>query len=135
METNWTGKEILMWGGEDWAQVFNDGAAYDPASDTWRALPASALSARIGTAQEWTGKELLIWGGTPGTYNNFFADGAAYAPETDSWRRLPTWTGRLVGPEVWTGKELVVWGGIVPTGGSSKTVEIKSADDGQRYTP
>ena len=36
---------------------------------------------------------------------------------------------------VWTGSELVVWGGTVPTGGSSRTVEIKSADDGQRYVP
>jgi hypothetical protein len=78
---------------------------------------------------------VLIWGGSPGTYNNFFADGAAYSPETDRWRRIPTWTGRLVGAEVWTGDQLIVWGGTVPTGGSSRSVEIKSAEDGQRYVP
>jgi hypothetical protein len=133
--TQWTGKEILIWGGEDWAQVFADGAAYDPATNTWRPLPAAPISARIGPAQQWTGKDLLIWGGTPGTYNTFFADGAAYTPETGTWQRMTTWTGRLVTSDVWTGKELVVWGGIVPIGGSSRTVEIKSADDGQRYVP
>jgi len=128
-------KELLMWGGEDWARVYDDGAAYDPAADSWRPLPAAGLSPRIGTAQVWTGRELLVWGGTPGTFNNYFADGAAYTPDGDRWRRLPNWTGRFVASNVWTGREMIVWGGIVPTGAAGKTVEIKSVADGRRYLP
>jgi N-acetylneuraminic acid mutarotase len=130
----WTDKEVVFWGGESWTQVFDDGAAYDPAANTWRPIAAAPLSARIGAAEAWTGNELLVWGGTPGTYNNYMADGAGYSPGNDRWRRLPSWTGRFA-DGVWTGHEFIVWGGIVPVGGSSRNVEIKSAADGRRYVP
>jgi hypothetical protein len=43
--------------------------------------------------------------------------------------------GKAGASEVWTGTELIVWGGTVPVGGSSRSVEIKSANDGRRYVP
>jgi len=134
VQGQWTGKELLYWGGEDWAQVFNDGFAYDPAANTWRKLAQGPLSGRVGTAHVWSGRELLIWGGTPGTYNNYLADGAAYDPAADRWRRIPSWTGRFTSG-IWTGTEMIVWGGIVPTDTPGRLVEIKSAADGRRYRP
>jgi hypothetical protein len=131
----WSDKELLFWGGEDWTQVFSDGAAYDPATDTWRALPDSPLSGRVGTAQVWTGEQMVVWGGTPGTFNNYLADGAAYVPASDRWERITGWSGRYVASSLWTGREMVVWGGIVPSGGSARTVEIRSVADGRRYVP
>ena len=133
--TVWSGKEVLVWGGESWTEAFADGAAYDPATDRWRPLAAGPLKARIGFAHAWTGKEVLMWGGTPGTFNNYFADGAAYDPAGNRWRALPTTSGRLA-EGVWTGQELLVWGGIVPApGGGRQTTPIQSAADGYRLTP
>ncbi len=39
--TAWTGDEMIVWAGAsaDRLFAFGDGAAYDPATDTWRALP------------------------------------------------------------------------------------------------
>ncbi len=57
----WSGKEMLLWGGEvGTTQVFADGAAYDPAADSWRPLAPSPLAARRSSGV-WTGKELVVW--------------------------------------------------------------------------
>ncbi len=37
--TLWTGTEMIVWGGHDrFGEVFVDGAAYDPRTDTWRTI-------------------------------------------------------------------------------------------------
>ena len=124
----WTGKEVIIWGGnggrptdqalarrEGYDTDRGDGAAYDPATNRWRALAPSPLSPRIA-AGVWTGNELLIvagsrddeGGGSP------VSDAAAYDPATDTWRRLtsprPPAGGRYQGPKLWTGHELLVAG-------------------------
>ncbi len=128
----WTGSELLVWGGgayqepDDPSQPFArdaldfraDGAAYDPATDSWRPLADSPLGPRAGAAAVWTGQEMLIVAGTgdgadPGTVETF-TDAAAYDPATDSWRSLPDLPDldlREVGPgAVWTGEEMLVAG-------------------------
>ncbi len=47
--TVWTGKELIVWGG--WADEhgdrrFDDGAAYNPSTDTWRTIASAPLSPR-----------------------------------------------------------------------------------------
>jgi hypothetical protein len=120
--TAWTGSEMLIWRGDG---AFNDGgggepgrtdgAAYDPANDSWRPMadsplpePGNAIHAS-DYASAWTGHELLVWGG-PGP------EAAAYDPETDSWRSIdpgPLGT-RNQFAFTWTGTELVIIGGYVP---------------------
>src|SRR5690606_31588462 len=50
----WTGTELLIWGGgaggDADGRTFADGAAYDPATDTWRTLAPSPLPARSRAA-------------------------------------------------------------------------------------
>jgi hypothetical protein len=113
-------------------EVFADGAAYDPAADTWRPLAPSTLQARRGNVVVWSGRELLIWGGGGGTGAFLFGTGAGYDPEADAWRDLPPSPGRFIPEAEWSGRELVVWGGIVP-GPRPSTVE--ATDDGVRYRP
>src|SRR6266542_2395536 len=64
----WTGAEMLLWGGVNLGASgsgFADGAAYSPATDAWRPLPATgAPSGRWAHAATWTGHEMLVWGGT-----------------------------------------------------------------------
>ena len=90
----WTGSELVVWGG--WRttsdpgllETLDDGAAYDPATDTWRLLAPSPLVGRVGAGVVWTGTEMLVLatqqGGVLPTRN-----GAAYNPATDTWRILP----------------------------------------------
>jgi N-acetylneuraminic acid mutarotase len=62
----WTGKEMVVWGGVGGGPGpphLNDGAAYNPADDTWSQLPNSPLLARQGHAMVWVGEKMVVWGG------------------------------------------------------------------------
>jgi N-acetylneuraminic acid mutarotase len=63
-----TTDEMIVFGGrandDGAAPVFGDGARYDPASDTWTALPtAGAPSARYLPTAVWTGTSFIVFGG------------------------------------------------------------------------
>jgi hypothetical protein len=92
----WTGTEVLVWGGtasnpqRRWLP--RDGAAYNPATDTWRMIPLAPIAGRERPLAAWSGSQLLVWGGVTGVLSAGappVADGAAYDPATDRWRRLP----------------------------------------------
>jgi hypothetical protein len=53
------------------------GEAYNPATRTWRQLPAMPFS-RADFAAVWTGSQVLVWGGYTTSEN--YTDGAAYTP-------------------------------------------------------
>ncbi len=59
----WTGTELLVWGGGGGtgAFLFGTGAGYHPIADTWRDLPPSP--GRFIPVAEWTGEAMLVWGG------------------------------------------------------------------------
>jgi hypothetical protein len=128
----WTGRQLLVWGGvtysrtaapgSDTAQLYADGAAYDPATARWEKLPSAPLSARQHPASAWTGKEWLLWGGFASHGQQ--PDGAAYDPAKRTWRKLPPaplrkGDGTQAG---WTGRELVVF-------------SLQSADQAAAYDP
>ena len=99
----WTGRELIVWGGQAKSTgptIVDDGAAYDPASDTWRALPSAPISRPddAGQAVVWTGTEMVVWDATHG-------DGAAYDPTSNTWRALPSAPLPVspFGLGVWTG--------------------------------
>ena len=132
----WTGSELLVWGGYDvddsgHVSGSNDGAAYDPATDSWRALPPGPLEGRYYQGSTWTGTEMVIWGGAvgDGAEGRTFADGASFDPATNVWRSLPAApiSGRSDPALVWTGTEVLVWGGIVDAPGA--------VTDGALYDP
>jgi hypothetical protein len=109
----WTGTEMIVWGGLQMTGVLNDGAAYDPAQDTWRTISSvGAPAARFGPTAVWTGTEMIVWGGwdTQGP----LATGGAYDPVQDTWRTVsPSGApqARANHTAVWTGSAMVVWGG------------------------
>jgi hypothetical protein len=66
--------------------------ALDPATRTWRTLPAPPLSARMETVVAWTGHELVVVGGYPASRQvgaPDYVDGATYDPATGQWTPLP----------------------------------------------
>ena len=116
----WTGTEMIIWGGAggDGSTLLGDGAAYDPASDSWRQLsPNGAPSPRFNHIAAWTGHEMIVWGGQgPGAQGS----GGIYDPARDTWASIAN-TGSPMPSSggngelgVWTGKELIVWGGCCP---------------------
>jgi N-acetylneuraminic acid mutarotase len=119
----WTGSEALVWGSSDPERECgqaNDGAAYHPASDTWRLLATSPKAGGSLLNAVWTGREMIIWGGLYGKGYCIVgepAQSAAYHPETDGWRALPPAPeeGNVLSA-VWTGNEMIVWGNYVDEG-------------------
>ena len=110
----WTGREMVVWGGQEAhtpVAYFADGAAYDPASQTWRAMPPSPLSARRGHTAIWAEERMLLWGGDGQSGHE--ADGAAWDPFTGGWTELPVapLAPRSAHTAVWSGTEMLVWGG------------------------
>lgn len=112
----WTGEELLVWGGRTEAEIndelFDDGAAYDPASNSWTVLPPAPLAAVSYPLSVWTGDELVVLGGFD-AYGFPVIQGAAYRPSTRSWRpvSLPDGLAPVVATgAAWTGKRLVVVG-------------------------
>jgi hypothetical protein len=77
----WTGNEVLVFG-----SLLNDrniaetetsvGAAYDPATDTWRTLPPSELSPQA-TSAVYAGGRLIAW--------DYEVHSQEYDPATDAW--------------------------------------------------
>ena len=83
----WTGNEMIIWGGSGYGvgTDMNDGARYNPSTNTWKLLPTVDLSARIYHTAIWTGSEMIIWGGTgQGPYPDYLPyimnDGGRYKP-------------------------------------------------------
>jgi hypothetical protein len=89
----WTGREVIVWGGYDQANarglhVTSDGAAWNPATNTWTRLPPSPLRARAGTIATWTGQRMVLLGGHPAIQTYSYTDGATFDPATGTWRKL-----------------------------------------------
>ena len=81
----WTGAEMVVFGAaldsNNHADTRTDiGAAYHPATDSWRRIPDSTLSPQAVTAS-WAGDEMIAW--------DYDQASAAYDPIADSWRALP----------------------------------------------
>lgn len=124
----WTGAEFIVWGGGGAGGNFgsgrNDGAIYNPATDTWRSMAPSPLAGRLDHCAVWTGTEMIIQGGRGA---EDFNDGARYNPATDVWTPMPF---SPLGPAhdsgaVWTGTEFIHYGGY--SGGNLR--------GGARYNP
>ncbi len=121
----WADKEMIVWGGcaveppsnpgpcDNYAgNERTDGAAYDPATNSWRMLTPSPLPPRPKPHGVWTGREMLIWGGDAGPASDEQM-GAAYDPSADRWHLLPPAPlPRLRDfSMVWTGNEAIVAAG------------------------
>jgi hypothetical protein len=77
----WTGREMLVFGSLLDARNIADtktsvGAAYNPATDTWRELPASELSPQA-TSAVWVGDRMVAW--------DYEVHSQEYDPTRNAW--------------------------------------------------
>src|SRR3954447_20065685 len=115
----WTGKEMLGWGGGCCGDAFSDGVAFNPAHNSWRALPKAPLSGDQHPVGLWTGKRYLVVAGR---------ETAAYDPARNSWRRLAPVPLRPV-VAVWNGSRAFV------TTGSRRVFSYDAAKDRWQKLP
>ncbi len=113
---NWTGSQVLIWGGLGVGAVVGDGFRYDPVANSWSAMSStSAPAARTGFARVWTGKQLLIWGGRDNTTTcvSGYSDGFRYNPVLNSWSAMSAspLSIRCSYSFEWSGTEMYVVGG------------------------
>jgi Kelch motif len=121
----WTGREMIIWGGQSGSAELSDGAAYVPSTDRW--VPIAGVTApRTRVNAVFTGTSLVLAG--------------ARGPN-DAWRWEPSlgsWVQATRGPTtsdeprrrhsaVWSGDELLVWGGVDASG--------VALSDGWRFSP
>lgn len=66
----WTGNVMIIYGGFRSSSPLNDGAIYDPVSNSWNTMETiSAPLARYNHSAVWTGNEMLVYGGRGATVN------------------------------------------------------------------
>jgi len=129
----WTGTEMIVWGGfDDTGTPLNDGARYDPVSDTWTALPPvpASLVPGLATSMVWTGTEVIVWNGGQTEEGQTRNDRLRvptlhfYDPLLDTWRASTSgWEPYLAGADpfvlslasggylaFWTGDRMFVAG-------------------------
>src|SRR4029077_7423325 len=111
----WTGTEMIVWGGANQTSYLNTGGRYNPATDTW--ITTGVQNDVLGRARHtavWAGDEMIVWGGADSTFNDCNT-GGRYNPSTDSWMAtslINAPSARDSHTAVWTGGEMIIWGGI-----------------------
>lgn len=120
----WTGTRMIIWGGfrnvGGTYEASNNGASYDPATNTWSAIAAAPIAARSGHTAVLAGNKMIVWGGT--SAGGFLSDGAIYDVATDSWTLLPTAgapTARQMHTASYTGTKMIVFGGYTSAGNAT----------------
>jgi N-acetylneuraminic acid mutarotase len=131
----WTGQNVVVWGGVDASNdksMFVDGAAYDPASDSWRLIAEpQTTEGRKQTVGTWTGTRVMFWGGIRSNGQaSAFHD--LYDPNSDTWTTEPDASaGRLMGAATsWSGSIFYVCGGSASKGSVSDKAYAYDAREG-----
>jgi DNA-binding beta-propeller fold protein YncE len=126
----WTGRAMFVLGGESCrgTSVIDHAGLYDPSTDTWTLVDASAVGPRSGYGIAWTGSRIAIWGGVIGGVD-LRNDGALFDPQSGTFAAFDLGMGSRgsIAAYVWTGLQFIVWGGHDADGQASQT--------GAVYTP
>jgi hypothetical protein len=108
----WSGRAMLVWGGESGANNLQDGSRYDPVADTWFPM-ATSNAPPIGVQSVLTCGKMVSWGSPQGT------SGGLYDLGTDAW--TPTAAPPDPGinhyyfPLIATEHQMIVWAGASQT--------------------
>jgi len=126
----WTGRYLVVGGGDSATGLHKDAAAYNPATNSWMRLPDAPVGFEgNGTAPDiWTGASVI-------TIEDALPGGRPLSLDltTRSWSPGPKAPvpGRRQAHELWTGSEVLAWGGGAPVGNSCCT----TVKPGYSYTP
>jgi hypothetical protein len=125
----WTGSEMLIFAVTN-GSGDSVGAAYRPATRTWRRLPSPPTGTFAGQGANsavWTGSEMVTWG----------AGAAAFDPAATRWHRIASAPipGRAGPIMVWTGRLVIAWGGGCCGGYNADGASYDPATNSWRVLP
>jgi len=121
----WIPGLMVVWGGESQGSFYrphyNDGAGYNPVTNTWTALSTTdAPSARSDATAVWTGAtvdQIIFFGGSDAN-EKALGSGGCLNRKSNTWSAPsvngapPAISGQSA---VWTGTQMIVWGGLGAT--------------------
>ena len=123
----WTGRAMIVWGGNAEPGPTGDGAAFELPAGTWAPLARTPHSARRGHSAVWTGTKMIVFGGVGA--RGPLGDATAYDPATNGWTALSPAPieARSGHSAVWVQNRMLVWGGAGEGG--------RALADGASYDP
>jgi N-acetylneuraminic acid mutarotase len=74
---------MIVYAGNGATDQLADGAAYAPATNTWRTIAASPLTKRAGAGAVWNGARMIVFGGAG--CGGICGDASSYDPAQDKW--------------------------------------------------
>lgn len=120
----WTGNEMIVWGGSRvnpgiGTEYLNDGAAFNPTTNTWTTLPVlNAPADRAYAEAVWTGTEMIVWSGFNSSSGKL-RNGGRYNPSTNTWSSMSSSNSPQAYDEhiaIWSGNKMLTWGVYGSTG-------------------
>lgn len=93
MQAAWTGKEMIVWGGEDARHGDRgpvDGAAYNPETNTWRRISDAPGDGRSGAGTLMVGDKTAFFGGSNVHGASAATATLVYEPTADKWITIKT---------------------------------------------
>jgi N-acetylneuraminic acid mutarotase len=108
----WNGEEMFIWGGAGSGGMTNNGARYQPLSNTWSTITSSnAPNARSGHSAVWSDYRMIVWGGLGAA--GYFNSGAMFDPYLNTWTAMTNSmpVGRDRHGAVWAGGEMMIVNG------------------------
>ena len=118
---------LVIWGGDDGFDIFNDGGIYDLKSDQWNNLNINnAPTARTGhTAILVNNEHMIVWGGEG--LDGLLGNGGRYSFSNKSWKTLPNEnapTARYGHTAISANGKMIIWGGVEKGGNLTNTGAI-----------
>lgn len=104
----WTGREMIVWGGDGPYEFERNGASLDSRTGRWRPLTRSPLEGRVGHSALWTGRGMIVLGGA--SNRQLRREGATYDPARKRWSLLPRSPGGFLAwaSAYWIGEQMLV---------------------------
>lgn len=116
----WTGRYLIIWGGQRSASDFeSSGAAYDFVDKSWKNINPLGASGRAGHTAIWNGEKMIVVGGFSrvGGTRVFPNDVGEFIVTSDllnsPWKVFSNYpmASRDLHSAIWTDSELFIWGG------------------------
>ncbi len=126
--SGFVGGRFVIWGGRDFpGTTRDDGALYDPTTNSWTVVPPAPITARRRPIVASNDHALFVYGGY-GPGGEALADGAIFDTRSNTWELLPSSPlgARADGRAQWIGNQVVVWGGLGP----SPSALLEARNDG-----